>query len=110
MTVVIRNKMAVEIEPTVPDICTLISAASAYHRSSGNELRFLQGISESLNERIKELQLPPANRSKRDLMKGGEAKKLMQIDNAPTQACFYFSGSSYERGKGNAGRRRTCDC
>ncbi|AIQ17077.1 hypothetical protein H70357_10700 [Paenibacillus sp. FSL H7-0357] len=75
MTVVIRNKMAVEIEPTVPDICTLISAASAYHRSSGNELRFLQGISESLNERIKELQLPPANRSKKGSHERRRGKK-----------------------------------
>ncbi|WP_375104951.1 hypothetical protein [Paenibacillus sp. RS8] len=61
MSVVIRNKMAVEIEPIVPDICTLISAAAAYHRPSGNELRFLQGIRDSLNNRIAELQTSPTN-------------------------------------------------
>lgn len=61
MSVVIRNKMAVEIEPIVPDICTLISAAAAYHRPSGNEIRFLQGIRDSLDNRITELQTSSAN-------------------------------------------------
>ncbi|MEK3987466.1 hypothetical protein MHB77_29475 [Paenibacillus sp. FSL K6-3166] len=77
MSVVIRNKMAVEIEPIVPDICTLISAAAAYHRPNGNELRFLQGIRDSLNSRIAELQAPPAKptQSKRGAHERGRGKK-----------------------------------
>lgn len=50
---VIRNKLAIEIEPTVPEICEVISAVITFY--PGQEVRILEGIKKSLDDRLQEL-------------------------------------------------------
>ncbi|MEK4141157.1 hypothetical protein NST48_09395 [Paenibacillus sp. FSL M7-0547] len=50
---VIRNKLAIEIEPTVPEICAVISAVAVFY--PGQEVKILEGIKKSLDDRLQEL-------------------------------------------------------
>ncbi|WP_375104656.1 hypothetical protein ACDZ28_10820 [Paenibacillus sp. RS8] len=49
----IRNRLAIEMEPTVPEVCAVISAVSAYY--PGREVEFIEGIMKALNDRLLEL-------------------------------------------------------
>lgn len=50
---IIRNRLTVEMEPTVPEICTIISAVTAFY--PGQEVKILEDIKKSLDNRLQEL-------------------------------------------------------
>jgi len=47
------KRLTIEIEPTVSDICAVISSVAGYH--PGQEERFLQGIEEAVKRRLDEI-------------------------------------------------------
>lgn len=50
---VVRNKLMIEMYPTVPDVCEVISAVGAYHQ--GQEAKYLETIKSSIEKRLEEL-------------------------------------------------------
>lgn len=50
---VIKNVLKCEIEPTVNDVCALISAVTAFH--PGREEKFLKAINDAVNKRLDEI-------------------------------------------------------
>ncbi|ASA25429.1 hypothetical protein [Paenibacillus donghaensis] len=63
---IIRNKLSIEIEPTVPEVCAVISAVMAYY--PGQEVKVLEGIRESLSKRIAEINsLEPSGDSDKEV-------------------------------------------
>jgi hypothetical protein len=46
----VQNKLVIEIEPTVTEVCAVISAVGAFH--PGQEVKFLEGIRAALDERL----------------------------------------------------------
>lgn len=57
----VQNKMVIEMEPNVNDICAVISAVCAFH--PGGEIQLLEKVKESIADRIKDLQ-PAADKTK----------------------------------------------
>lgn len=62
--VIIKNRLAIEMEPTVPEVCAVISAVTSFY--PGKEVQLLEGIKKALDERIVELQSssPPGDYDK----------------------------------------------
>jgi hypothetical protein len=46
----VQNKLVIEIEPTVTEVCAVISAVGAFY--PGQEVKFLEGIRAALDERL----------------------------------------------------------
>jgi hypothetical protein len=57
----VQNKMVVEMEPSVNDICAVISAVCAFH--PGGEIQLLEKVKASIEDRIKDLQ-PAGDKTK----------------------------------------------
>lgn len=51
---VIRNKLIVEMHPTVQEVCEVISAVAAFYPR--NEVMVLQAIKDATSKRIEELE------------------------------------------------------
>lgn len=49
----VQNKLVIEIEPTVSEVCSVISAVGAFY--PGQELKYLEGIRAALDERLNNL-------------------------------------------------------
>lgn len=58
----VQNKLVIEMEPNVNDICAVISAVSAFH--PGKEIELLQKVQDAIKHRIKDLQ--PADEESND--------------------------------------------
>ncbi|MNI76739.1 hypothetical protein D3C73_1329880 [compost metagenome] len=52
--------MIIEMEPSVNDICAVITAVTAFH--PGDEIKLLEKVQAAITDRIKELQ-PAAEKS-----------------------------------------------
>jgi len=50
----IKNTLKIEIYPTVPEVCEVISAVAAFH--PGKEINVLQAIKDATSKRIEELE------------------------------------------------------
>lgn len=50
----VKNKLVIEIEPTVDEVCAVMSAVAAFY--PGQEVRFLEGVKAALEERLSILQ------------------------------------------------------
>lgn len=50
---IVRNKLMVELYPTVQDVCEVISAVGAFHQ--GQEDKYLEAIKASIEKRLEEL-------------------------------------------------------
>jgi hypothetical protein len=46
----VQNKLVIEIEPTVSEVCAVISAVGTFF--PGQEVKFLEGIRAALDERL----------------------------------------------------------
>jgi hypothetical protein len=51
--ITVTNKLIIEMEPSVRDVCALISAVAVFH--PGQETKYLEGIRDALNERLNNL-------------------------------------------------------
>ncbi|RUT48591.1 hypothetical protein EJP82_01220 [Paenibacillus anaericanus] len=51
---IIKNILAIEIEPTVLEVCTVISAAAAFYPHE--EDKFLLGVQSAIDKRLSELE------------------------------------------------------
>jgi len=52
---VINNFLSIEIQPTVPEVCAVISAVTAFY--PGEEVKVLEAIQKSITERIDSIQM-----------------------------------------------------
>ncbi|OMF70520.1 hypothetical protein [Paenibacillus glucanolyticus] len=53
---IVRNKLMVELYPTVQDVCEVISAVGVFHQ--GQEDKYLEAIKVSIEKRLEELKQP----------------------------------------------------
>ncbi|WFB57465.1 hypothetical protein [Paenibacillus sp. BR1-192] len=53
---IVRNKLMVELYPTVQDVCEVISHAGAFHQ--GQEDKYLEAIKACIEKRLEELKQP----------------------------------------------------
>lgn len=52
---IIKNILAIEIEPTVSEVCTVISAVASFYPQE--EDKFLLGVQAAIDKRLSELEL-----------------------------------------------------
>lgn len=52
--ITVQNKLVIEMEPNVNDICAVISAVSVFH--PGKEIQLLEKIKSAVSDRIHNLQ------------------------------------------------------
>lgn len=50
---IVRNKLMVELYPTVQDVCEVIAAVGVFH--PGQEDKYLEAIKTSIEKRLEEL-------------------------------------------------------
>lgn len=51
---IINNFLTIEIQPTVPEVCSVISAVTAFY--PGKEVEVLEAIQKAVTERIESIQ------------------------------------------------------
>lgn len=53
---IVRNKLMVELYPTVQDVCEVISAVGAFHQ--GQEDKYLEALKACIEKRLEDLRQP----------------------------------------------------
>lgn len=60
MPAIIRNKLIVELSPTVQDVCEVITAVGAFY--PGQEVKFLESIQEAVTKRLEAIRNDKENK------------------------------------------------